>query len=192
MKSAIGIIMIILMIFLISSVGIAFADEKGYNQNEPDLTERAGITDLYEFIESFNSAADVFMTGHRFSIDDADEISDLYKTTLVKKVFNGCEILSVMLSKGTTNIQGIHCTYAYGVAMDSVHASDYWNLLFETLCACKIATEEGFSITDFMSNIGFTDHHEIGDSGEVVIEGLKINYSINKGTGVTFSITLSM
>ena len=145
---------------------------------------RAALINTKEFLLNFNLYAATTNLGHTLSLDNA-EISRFSDQTLLKTVFNGCEVLALNLTPDTTQVLSIRCTWSTLAPGSSKYSDDFACLLMETLCACGLDTS---SISDVFLKIGFLDACEVGDKGDVTIKGIRVSYEVTSSVGVSFLI----
>lgn len=143
------------------------------------------IVDLDTFLYTFNFYGALIGSGHTFRLNDTDEISKISDGILIKKIFNGCEILSLMADKSMTNITSIHCTLSTRTRGSEKYYDNFALLLSEVLLSVGMDDESAASALDKLSNAGA---FKVGDSGKTTVNGLTISYNISSTMGLSFVI----
>lgn len=142
------------------------------------------LISMQDFIYGFNMYDALFNIGHEISTDDV-EISKLSDILLVKKIYNGCEILSLLVSPNTYEVNSVHCTLSTLTPKSDQYVDDFMVLLMEVLLACGMKTD---SISDAITKLGAEGSFSIGDNGQVIVDGIRISYEVTRTIGVSFVI----
>ena len=171
---------ILTMIVLISWLCVSLMSPYAFGEDE----SVASIIGCKDFILSFNYYAAISNLGHTLSKDKAEEIRYLTDSVIFKTVYNGCEILTLDLTADVEWVRVIHCTWSMSTPGASAYSDDFVFLLMEVLCACGMETND---IADVLQELG-SNGFEIGDSGESIVNGIKVSYSVKTGIGVSFTI----
>ena len=145
--------------------------------------ETKTIIGTSDFLYSFNLNSAAMNSGHELSTDSV-EISYLSDDFLLKKVYNGCESLSLVLTSDTNNIKAIRCTWSTAVPGSSKYQLDFTLLLMETLIACGVDLD---AVMVLLLDIG-SRLRSVGDKGSYTIDGLNIVYEVSSGFGASLFI----
>ena len=113
------------------------------------------------------------------------EISRFSDSVMVKSVFHQCEILSLTVDSDIQYVTEIRCTLSTASRLSSLYMDDFVYMLMEALMACEM---ESSSISEVMLKLGIDNNFQVGDSGEIVKDGIRIKYSVTKAFGISFTI----
>jgi len=188
MKKAIAIISIIVITMLsISSVANAegslqdLLDILNGKKKEADVP----LVSLEDFVYYFNFYGALFGDGHELSIENISDSEKVGDEILFKTIFNDCEVLTLMLSADVSEVKSIHCTWVSNMQGASDYMIDFLQMLMETLMACGMESD---SISSLFTDLGEANAFNVGDSGEMTVDGIKVSYEVTVYSGVSFTI----
>lgn len=162
----------------------AFAETNETNESGKPETD-VYLVSLEEFVFSFNFYGAFMGDGHELSIEKAFDFEKVSDGILFKTIFNDCEILSLMLSADATEVKSIHCTWASNMRGASDYLNDFLQMLMETLLACGMDSD---SVSSLFTDFGESNSFNVGDKGEMTIDGIKVSYEVTSYSGVSFKI----
>jgi hypothetical protein len=157
-------------LMLLCSVGSAFG---------------VGNVSFQNFVYYFSFYGGLFGTGHSIVLEKVDEIWTHGSTTSCKVIFNDCEILTVNVDSASMNVTSVHCTWSRYPAGAKNYADDFYYLLVESLLAVGVNNTSAMDVLDI---VGFSRAMSDGDSGEAVMDGFRVSYSVSKDLGISFVI----
>ena len=138
-----------------------------------------------DFLLYFNLYAASTNLGHTLSTESADEIAHFPDHVMFKTIFNGCEILTLILSADSSMVTSIKCTWSTLTPGADKYSDDFLYLLMEVLCSCGLSTD---SIADVFTTLGANNAFDVGDSGNMTVDGIEIGYEVTSAFGVSFTI----
>lgn len=159
-----------------------FSGNSSSNSSTPSPTKP--IIDLNTFLYDFNFYSAFMGNNHRLSTENV-EISIFTDSALIKKVFNGCEILSLITNKSMTDIVSIKCTLSTTTPGSDKYTDDFLSLLMESMLAAGM---DSSSASDVFTKFGTKNAFKIGDSGKETADGLTVDYSVTNTVGISFTI----
>lgn len=138
-----------------------------------------------DFIFYFNFYGAFAGDGHELSVDKAFDYTKMGDEILFKTIFNDCEILSIWLSSDALQVKSISCTWARNTSGADEYMNDFLQMLMETLLACGMESD---SVSSMFKSFGETNAFNVGDKGEMTIDGIKVSYEVTSFAGVSFTI----
>lgn len=147
-------------------------------------SSNSSLCKTLDFLMYFNTYVAIIGTEHTLTTETV-EISSFSDSTLFKAVFNNCEILSLILNQESEEVMEIHCTYSTLVPGSTLYTDDFIYLLMESLMACGL---DYSNVSDLLYDMGIRNKFEIGDSGESIIEGISIGYTVTSTFGISYVI----
>lgn len=152
--------------------------------NTYDVEKTTNLVSFEDFVYYFNFFGALLGDGHELSIENISDFAEIGDEILFKTIFNECEILTLMLSADVAEVKSIHCTWASNMKGASDYLADFLQMLMETLLACGMEMDSVLSLfTDLGENT-----FNVGDEGEMTIDGVKVSYAVTSYSGVTFKI----
>lgn len=138
-----------------------------------------------DFMFYFNFYGALADDGHELSTENVFDFEYVSDGILYKTIFNECEILTLMLTSDAAQVKTIYCTWARNVKGSDKYAEDFLMMLTETLLACGMESD---SISSLFTELGAGNSFEVGDKGEMTIDGIKVSYEVSLLTGISFTL----
>lgn len=148
----------------------------------PASAKTSSIVSLDDFVYRFNFLSTLLGDSHSFG-DDNVEIMTTSQDTILKAIYNDCEILSLTLNDDLDKITEISCTLSdtYGA---ETYLSDYLGMLVLVFYAADLDDEAS---GDYFDEVG--SKIENGSRYyETTVDGVNVTYTQTKVFGITFRL----
>ncbi len=120
------------------------------------------IVSVEDFVNLFNMYAGLTNTGHGLTDDSMDTMSAGHGVTLIKAIFNGCEVLTLTSDPFCKNVTEVICSFVVGVPGSDAYASDFIVMSIKAMLACGMDSDDVSSAMDTFDKRGVGSTVDIG------------------------------
>lgn len=142
----------------------------------------SSIVSLEDFVYRFNFISMLSGDAHSFDSENV-EVMSTFHDTIMKAIYNDCEILSLTLDVDMDEVEAISCTLS-PVNGSDMYMRDFLNMLVLVFYAAGLDdVESGDYFEDVASKI-----KNGSKNYKTTVDGVSVTYTQTKAFGITFRL----